>query len=304
MLKSNSDANREHFTEAAKKYDNFMSYRVGHEISSAMLQYPNITETEPPRPAKIHTEHSNQYFNRELQGINKDIFSDKTTVLDFACGTGNVSMGIAPHVKQVVGVDITQEMLDIFNHKVQESTLFPGQVKGIEVNLFEEDSVKANKDKTPVEFGTFDVAVASLAYHHLDDIDQASRTLAGQVRPGGHVYVVDLARASDLVIEQPSDVVPHRGGFTEAEMEETFKKAGLTNIKVQVFNIPLWASDSHISRFQEHHIMSAVEGDSNPPEGTQHYIHGVRFYDNINVDGELYYLIRKRLFIAVGQRPN
>jgi predicted TPR repeat methyltransferase len=45
-------------------------------------------------------------------------------VLDFACGTGIVSRGLVPHCKKLVGVDISQGMVDEFNKNAAEHGSF------------------------------------------------------------------------------------------------------------------------------------------------------------------------------------
>ncbi|KAI5984005.1 hypothetical protein EDD15DRAFT_2312577 [Pisolithus albus] len=38
--------------------------------------------------------------------------------MDFACGTGLISRELAPHAKSIVGVDISQNMVDMYNLSV------------------------------------------------------------------------------------------------------------------------------------------------------------------------------------------
>lgn len=303
MSNSNVEANREHFAKENANYDNPFTFRLGSEISRAILQFPNLSEREPLLPSGLHLPSDHE---KEVSNVNTKVFNkDETKVLDFACGTGIISMNLAPHVKQVVGVDISTDMIDIFNGKVAKSELSSKTVGGYEINLFDKTSMEAHKDEIPVKYGTFDVGVCSLGYHHLDDIDLATKTLYDQLVKGGYLYVVDLSRGPENVHPDKLDhdsIVPHRGGFSEDEMKTTFEKAGFKDIDVKVFNAPLWVNDAYIKKFQKHHTLSEAMENGKIKEGLKDYIHGARFYGQMNVDGEAYYLIKKRMVIAVGRR--
>ncbi|KAG8798617.1 hypothetical protein FRC17_007373, partial [Serendipita sp. 399] len=43
---------------------------------------------------------------------------NETVMLDYACGTGQMSRRLAPYVKKIVGVDISQRMVDHYNQRV------------------------------------------------------------------------------------------------------------------------------------------------------------------------------------------
>ena len=47
-------------------------------------------------------------------------------------------------------------------------------------------------DEIPKEIQNADVIVCSMAYHHIEDINLASKVLASLLKIGGHLLVVDL----------------------------------------------------------------------------------------------------------------
>lgn len=60
-----------------------------------------------------------------------DFDEDETTLLDFACGTGVMSRELAPEVKSVVGVDISQGMVDQYNLRVSNQGISPDEMSAI-----------------------------------------------------------------------------------------------------------------------------------------------------------------------------
>lgn len=83
------------------------------------------------------------------------------------------------------------------------------------------------------EYQDFDFAVMSLALHHVDDVDGMIQQLAGRLRKGGVLVIVDwVAQSESGCIIPPKQDIPvahtvHRMGFEEGELKKSFEKAGL-----------------------------------------------------------------------------
>jgi len=82
-----AQANRHHFDKTAKDFDS-----IPYAISRG---------------------------ERCAEAIRKEYVFDKdmTTVMEYACGTGLVSGNLAPYVKAILGVDISQGVVDLFNKR-------------------------------------------------------------------------------------------------------------------------------------------------------------------------------------------
>ncbi|KAG5641802.1 hypothetical protein DXG03_004168 [Asterophora parasitica] len=64
-----------------------------------------------------------------------DFDEDGTTVLEYACGTGLVSRELSPYAKRIVGVDISQGMVDQFNLRVRNQGIPPEEMQAFAVEL-------------------------------------------------------------------------------------------------------------------------------------------------------------------------
>ena len=105
--------------------------------------------------------------------------------LDVATGTGNTALALAPHVRRVVGLDLTREMLDVAVRVAGE--------KGIK-NV---EWVLGDAEALPFADETFELYTARAAPHHFHDfeafLNEANRVLV----PGGHAAFVDCAPPAD-----------------------------------------------------------------------------------------------------------
>ncbi|KZO95133.1 S-adenosyl-L-methionine-dependent methyltransferase [Calocera viscosa TUFC12733] len=155
-------------------------------------------------------------------------FDEETTeCLDYACGTGLVSRQLAPFCKTILGVDISQGMVDYYNERVSNQGISPLEMR----------AVRAELTGSPGELDgkKFDVVVCSQAYHHISDIRGTTKALAGLLRPGGALLVVDLLRSEQALFmhtgkappEHVRHTVAHKGGLEEGEVRECFDFAGL-----------------------------------------------------------------------------
>ncbi|KAJ7677248.1 S-adenosyl-L-methionine-dependent methyltransferase [Mycena rosella] len=148
---------------------------------------------------------------------------DTTTVMDFACGTGAIARGLAPYCKSIVGVDISQAMVDFFAEKINNQGIPPEEMRVVCADLkgeeFELDGQK------------FDVVVCSAAYHHFESINDITRTLCFFLKPGGCLLVVDFMKSAEPMPEN----VPNNGGFTEEDIQEAFVGAGLEAFSINQF---------------------------------------------------------------------
>jgi SAM-dependent methyltransferase len=101
-------------------------------------------------------------------------------VLELACGAAHVGESLAPHVRQVVGVDLTPELLALGASRIRDN--------GITNVLLQE----ANVEHLPFVDESFDVVVCRAALHHFADPKRALAEAARVARVGGRIAIQDL----------------------------------------------------------------------------------------------------------------
>lgn len=79
--------------------------------------------------------------------------------LDVATGTGNTAFALAPHVRRVIGLDVTREML------------LEGRRLATERGIANVDWVLGDALRLPFQDETFDVYTVRAAPHHFADVD-------------------------------------------------------------------------------------------------------------------------------------
>ncbi|KAF8839867.1 S-adenosyl-L-methionine-dependent methyltransferase [Paxillus ammoniavirescens] len=200
------DANRHHFNETAHQYNDHPDAHVlAQKLGNAMKKTGLFK-----------------------QGV--------TTVMDFACGTGLISQVLAAEdPKLIVGVDISQAMVDHYNKTVSDHDVSFEEMKAICVTELRENEKQ-------LEGMTFDVIVCASSYHHFSSIDEVTKTLVSYLNPGGSLLVSDLIKdESSLDGVFPASthhIVAHKGGFSEEDIRSTFEKAGLKNVTFETVAEP------------------------------------------------------------------
>ncbi len=135
------------------------------------------------------------------------------TVLDVACGAGHAADPLAPHVRSVVGVDLTRALLDVGAQRLGDA--------GITNVLLQE----GNAEALPFVDESFDIVFCRAALHHIGDPKRAVAEMVRVCRVGGRVVLMDLIAPSPAEdIRTRFDDVhrridpSHRRAFTEAEV--------------------------------------------------------------------------------------
>jgi ubiquinone/menaquinone biosynthesis C-methylase UbiE len=103
--------------------------------------------------------------------------------------TGLISQTLVPHTKKIIGLDTSQAMVDIYNQKATNN-----EVSG-KMHALCTDILALPVSEMPQELQNVDVVCCSMAYHHIEDIDQASKVLASLLKKGGYFLVVDLLQS-------------------------------------------------------------------------------------------------------------
>jgi SAM-dependent methyltransferase len=140
-------------------------------------------------------------------------------VLDVACGAAHGAEQAAPHVRQVVGVDLTPALLEVGADRLRDA--------GITNVLLQE----GNAAELPFLDASFDLVMCRGAMHHFADPEAAVAEMARVCNDRGRVVVADMVPPSPELRDAFDDLhrcldPSHAGVLLEAEM------AGLLESKV------------------------------------------------------------------------
>ncbi|KAL2865526.1 class I SAM-dependent methyltransferase [Aspergillus lucknowensis] len=161
-------------------------------------------------------------------------------MLEYACGPGHISLTLAPFVSQVIGMDISDGMIDEFNKNVREAGR-SGTMVGVKSNLLAETMPA---EVSGPEFFDFDLVVVSMALHHFEYPERALSRLGKRLKKGGVMMAMDLVpeHHHDHRLQQMGEVVEtiSKHGFSAEEMQKMYEDAGTgIEFKYQVIEEPL-----------------------------------------------------------------
>ena len=134
-------------------------------------------------------------------------------VADVGTGTGFVAAGIAPRVAKVIGVDISERILDVARRNLDELGL-----ANVELRVGDITSL-------PLADDSVDAAFANMVLHHAEDPAAMLTEMARVVRPGGVVAICDeVEHPWEWMREEHADFWL---GFTPEQVQAFFAAAGL-----------------------------------------------------------------------------
>ena len=107
------------------------------------------------------------------------------SALDIATGSGHTAFALASHVRSIIGIDITPEML-------REAEALKA-ARSIDNVSFRTGDVH----NLPFDDGAFDLVTCRRAAHHFSDIGRALEEIRRVLRPGGRVVIDDRSVPED-----------------------------------------------------------------------------------------------------------
>jgi ubiquinone/menaquinone biosynthesis C-methylase UbiE len=112
-------------------------------------------------------------------------------LLDIGTGTGHTALALAPHVREVIGLDLTEQML------VEARKL------AVEQNISNASFRIADVHQLPRELDrSFDLVTCRRAAHHFSDIKRALREMIRTLRPAGMLLIDDRSVPEDDWVDE------------------------------------------------------------------------------------------------------
>ena len=136
--------------------------------------------------------------------------------LEFGCGTGLVTVEIAPLVKSLSAIDTSKEMLAVLQEKIKTSG-----ISNIETSCIDLSS----PSETALDEKSFELIYSSMTLHHIADTAGFLKRLSVLLSPGGTVTLADLDLEDGLFHDDLLEKVHH--GFDRVELAALLNTVGL-----------------------------------------------------------------------------
>jgi predicted TPR repeat methyltransferase len=136
-------------------------------------------------------------------------------VMDFGAGTGLISSQVAPLVKKIVAVDISEAML---NKLVAKPEL---QAK---VEIVCQDIIEK-----PIA-DNFDLIMSAMSMHHVKDTSKLIQRFSEHLNPGASIALADLDKEDGSFHPEDSEGVFHLG-FKRNELQIILEKYGFREVQ-------------------------------------------------------------------------
>jgi len=166
---------------------------------------------EKPRRVKLATE--------VAAAIQENIpLSKEWDALDFGCGTGLLTLQLAPALRSMTGVDSSPGMLERLNAKIKETGF-----TNVSTELCDLENGK-------LPTGRYHLITSSMTLHHIKEIVPLLLSLKTLLHPGGWVALADLEFEGGRFHDDPTGVF--HLGFSAEAFREMLEKAGFSSISI------------------------------------------------------------------------
>jgi len=101
--------------------------------------------------------------------------------MELGCGTGNVSLALAPRLGEIVAVDSSEQMIRALDRKIRASG-----IENVRTRVLDPESERLSFPRL------FDLVFSSMVLHHIREPGRLLQVLHANLLPGGHLAVADL----------------------------------------------------------------------------------------------------------------
>jgi len=138
-------------------------------------------------------------------------------VLDFGCGTGLLTLRMAPLVRSITGVDSSRGMLNVLREKA---------TKQCQTNI---RVLQLDPDRGDTVTGQYDLIVSTMTFHHIENVEVLLGQLHGAIRFPGYLCVADLDPDQGQFHKDNAGVFHF--GFERTTLRQSFMQTGFAGIK-------------------------------------------------------------------------
>ncbi|GFE60743.1 class I SAM-dependent methyltransferase [Geobacter sp. AOG2] len=139
--------------------------------------------------------------------------------MDYGCGTGLLTLSLAPALRSVVGMDSSQGMVDCLNAKCSAT------------GVKNTHAVCYNLEQGEMPVGPFHLVTSAMTLHHIPELVPILTSLRELLHPGGWIALADLESEDGSFHEDQTGIF--HNGFSREELEELLTRAGFGSICVR-----------------------------------------------------------------------
>lgn len=138
--------------------------------------------------------------------------------LEFGCGTGLVTVLIAPEVRHITAMDSSEKMLSELQKKIEEMKL-------INISCLKGDLVSET-----LKDSSFDFIYSNMTYHHIHDGAALLNKLHKALSVNGRLVIADLDLEDGSFHTDMAGV--HHPGFLRSDVVSAFERAGFSHCAI------------------------------------------------------------------------
>jgi SAM-dependent methyltransferase len=222
------------FNDEAAAWDSnpFVHEASTHAFRTLLSRYPTLLDSPSP----------------ENPGIN---------VLELGCGTGLLSLQIAPYCAHLTAVDAAEGMIAVLKSKISKIRSSSSQAQGENITPLavlltdpEDPSLPPAKPSHPEGPRVkYDLILSHLVLHHIADLRSILTTMLGCLTPGGRVALTDFedfGPEAKAFHPQAKLAGVERHGIQREDMEELMRDVGFREVRVEVG----WEMEKVVERFE------------------------------------------------------
>lgn len=154
----------------------------------------------------------------------------ENSVLEVASGTCACGRSLAPFVRNVTCLDVTEAMLNVGKSKAEEES--------INNMIF----VKGCAESLPFLDNSFDIVISRLAFHHFSDVKFPFKEMVRVLKNGGKFVLIDMEATEEKLRSTEDEIETlrdpsHIKNLSKSEILELYDENSLKVTKVESTNI-------------------------------------------------------------------
>lgn len=163
----------------------------------------------------------------------RSVVSAEQQVLEIGCGTGIIALGIAPHVRRLIGTDISPEMVAVARRKAAEAGL-----TNVEFHVHDGYAL-------PYDAASFDTVLLFNILHVVQEPAALMRESRRLLKPGGHLVTATDCYAEPVPIRarlyltaqrllKVTGAVPFLAYYHKEDVQRLFQENGFEIVDTDV----------------------------------------------------------------------